>query len=224
MREACEPCECGSEERRSQCCHAENEEGVPLKQLYLAAIENLNKLATHLILIHPSLTTLEKREKFGKFMKSAYGEYEETILKSFKVNDHSKLSGKLNVLKKLLPVWKKENHKVLLFSNRTKVLDIIENFLKLYKFSFLRLDGKTPAEKRQPLVDTFNNTQQHFLFIMTTKVGGLGLNLTSASIVVVFDPNWNVSWDLQAQDRVYRIGQTKDTRIFRLISANTIEG
>ena len=105
------------------------------------------------------------------------------------------------------------------------MLDILERFIiQDLKYKCHRLDGKTPNEKRMTIVDDFNNSETSFCFIMTTKVGGLGLNLTSASIVVVFDPNWNVSWDLQAQDRVYRIGQKKETKIFRFISANTIEG
>merc|ERR1711862_905370 len=86
-----------------------------------------------------------------------------------------------------------------------------------------RLDGGTAPGLRQRLVDEFNNSSMRGVFLISTRAGGVGLNLTSASVVVIFDPDWNPFSDLQAQDRSFRIGQTKVVEVYRLLSAGTIE-
>ena len=116
-----------------------------------------------------------------------------------------------------------EPAKVLLFSYSTALLDILEPFVQSLAHNYLRLDGKTRPEARQDLVDQFNSDPDVFLFLISTKAGGVGLNITGANVVIVFDPNWNPSHDLQAQDRAYRIGQTRDVRVYRLITAGSIE-
>eukprot|EP00948_MAST-09A_sp_MAST-9A-sp1_P001703 g1703.t1 len=133
-------------------------------------------------------------------------------------------SGKLLLLDKILPKWKKERHHVLLFTQTREMLDIVENYVVEKQYSYFRMDGTTPSVKRQGLVDAFNQPKSApFLFLMTTRVGGLGLNLTQASRVVIIDPDWNPCTDVQARERAWRIGQTKAVTIFRLVMAGTIE-
>ena len=125
----------------------------------------------------------------------------------------------------LLEALKEEEEpaKVLLFSYSTALLDILEPFAQSLAYNYLRLDGKTRTESRQDLVERFNSDPDVFLFLISTKAGGVGLNITGANVVIVFDPSWNPSNDLQAQDRAYRIGQRRDVRVYRLITAGSIE-
>ncbi|KAM0818572.1 putative SNF2 family N-terminal domain-containing protein [Seiridium cardinale] len=142
---------------------------------------------------------------------------------SYKWGDPNK-SGKMVVLKKLLYTWKKSGHKTLLFTQGVLMLDIIEKFVSDRRdIRFLRMDGKTPIKERQRLVDEFNNNPELDLFLLTTKVGGLGLNLTGANRVIIFDPDWNPSTDVQARERAWRLGQKKEVTIYRLLSNGTIE-
>ncbi|TGJ88139.1 hypothetical protein E0Z10_g659 [Xylaria hypoxylon] len=133
-------------------------------------------------------------------------------------------SGKMQVLKALLGMWKKLGHKTLLFSQAVQMLDILEQFVQaLGNIQYLRMDGKTPIKMRQVLVDKFNKTPDIDLFLLTTKVGGLGVNLTGANRVIIYDPDWNPSTDIQARERAWRLGQKKDVTIYRLMTAGTIE-
>ncbi|KAF1741741.1 hypothetical protein MXB_3253, partial [Myxobolus squamalis] len=103
------------------------------------------------------------------------------------------------------------------------MLDIITSYCSEFQYTFLRLDGKCPISRRQPLIDRFNQDSSIFIFLLTTKVGGVGINLIGADRVVIFDPDWNPSTDTQAKERVWRIGQTKDVTIYRLLTSGTIE-
>ncbi|KAI0200457.1 putative DNA repair and recombination protein RAD26 [Astrocystis sublimbata] len=133
-------------------------------------------------------------------------------------------SGKMQVLKALLGMWKKLGHKTLLFSQTVQMLDILEKFVRgLDNVNYLRMDGKTPIKMRQVLVDQFNKNPQIDLFLLTTKVGGLGVNLTGANRVIIYDPDWNPSTDVQARERAWRLGQKKEVTIYRLMTAGTIE-
>ncbi|KAI0402921.1 SNF2 family N-terminal domain-containing protein [Xylaria palmicola] len=133
-------------------------------------------------------------------------------------------SGKMQVLKALLGMWKKLGHKTLLFSQTVQMLDILEKFVQgLGIIQYLRMDGKTPIKMRQVLVDKFNKDPDMDLFLLTTKVGGLGVNLTGANRVIIYDPDWNPSTDVQARERAWRLGQKKDVTIYRLMTAGTIE-
>ncbi|KAL6502913.1 Protein CHROMATIN REMODELING 8 [Orobanche hederae] len=134
-----------------------------------------------------------------------------------------KRSGKMNIIAEVLNVWKDQGHRVLLFSQTQQMLDIIESFLRAGGFSYRRMDGLTPVKQRMALIDEFNNSADVFIFILTTKVGGLGTNLTGANRVIIFDPDWNPSTDMQARERAWRIGQKKDVTVYRLITRGTIE-
>ncbi|KAH6595819.1 hypothetical protein BASA50_005546 [Batrachochytrium salamandrivorans] len=132
-------------------------------------------------------------------------------------------SGKMIVVKALLQMWKSQGHRVLLFSQTRQMLDILESFIRNEGYVFLRMDGTTPIQQRSRLVDSFNYDESRFVFLLTTKVGGLGINLTSANRVIIFDPDWNPSTDMQARERAWRLGQKKSVTIYRLMTSGTIE-
>jgi len=131
--------------------------------------------------------------------------------------------GKLTVLDGLLKRLKQEGHRCLLFTQMSKMLDVLEDFINLHGHTYVRLDGSTKVENRQRLVETFNANRKIFLFISSTRAGGIGLNLTGADTVIFYDSDWNPAMDRQAMDRCHRIGQTRDVHIYRLISEHTIE-
>ncbi|KAF4984123.1 hypothetical protein FZEAL_616 [Fusarium zealandicum] len=131
--------------------------------------------------------------------------------------------GKLQILDKLLRKLQAGGHRALIFTQMTKVLDILEQFLNIHGHKYLRLDGATKVEQRQILTDRFNNDPRILCFILSTRSGGLGINLTGADTVIFYDQDWNPAMDKQCQDRCHRIGQTRDVHIYRLISEHTIE-
>ena len=131
--------------------------------------------------------------------------------------------GKLQILDKLLRKLQAGQHRALIFTQMTKVLDILEKFLNIHGHKYLRLDGATKVEQRQILTDRFNHDPRILCFILSTRSGGLGINLTGADTVIFYDQDWNPAMDKQCQDRCHRIGQTRDVHIYRLVSEHTIE-
>ncbi|KAM3298267.1 hypothetical protein ACQJBY_039958 [Aegilops geniculata] len=131
--------------------------------------------------------------------------------------------GKLQELAILLRRLKSEGHRALIFTQMTKMLDTLEEFINLYGYTYLRLDGSTQPEERQTLMQRFNTNPKFFLFILSTRSGGVGVNLVGADTVIFYDSDWNPAMDQQAQDRCHRIGQTREVNIYRLISESTIE-
>lgn len=131
--------------------------------------------------------------------------------------------GKLQALDRLLRKLQAGGHRVLIFTQMTKVLDILEQFLNIHGHKYLRLDGATKVEQRQILTDRFNNDTRILAFILSSRSGGLGINLTGADTVIFYDLDWNPAMDKQCQDRCHRIGQTRDVHIYRLVSEHTIE-
>ncbi|XP_050430386.1 helicase domino isoform X2 [Adelges cooleyi] len=131
--------------------------------------------------------------------------------------------GKLQSLDSLLRKLKAGHHRVLIFTQMTKMLDVLEAFLNYHGYIYLRLDGTTKVETRQLLMERFNADKRYFCFILSTRSGGVGINLTGADTVIFYDSDWNPTMDAQAQDRCHRIGQTRDVHIYRLISEKTIE-
>ncbi|PYI04483.1 SNF2 family helicase/ATPase [Aspergillus sclerotiicarbonarius CBS 121057] len=131
--------------------------------------------------------------------------------------------GKLQRLDKLLRDLKAGGHRALIFTQMTKMLDILEQFLNIHGHRYLRLDGTTKVEQRQILTDRFNNDNRILAFILSSRSGGLGINLTGADTVIFYDLDWNPAMDKQCQDRCHRIGQTRDVHIYRFVSEYTIE-
>lgn len=131
--------------------------------------------------------------------------------------------GKLRLLDCMLVELHKRGHKVLLFSQMCRVLDVLEDYCHLRGFKYCRLDGSTRVEDRQQQMKLFNTDPSYFLFLLSTRAGGLGVNLTGADTVVLYDSDWNPQCDLQAMDRCHRIGQTRPVLVYRLVTRGTVE-
>ncbi|KAI2612813.1 chromatin remodeling complex SWI/SNF, component SWI2 and related ATPase [Hypoxylon fragiforme] len=133
-------------------------------------------------------------------------------------------AGKFELLDRILPKYKATGHRVLMFFQMTAIMDIMEDFLKYRGVQYLRLDGTTKSEDRSELLKDFNAPDSpYFMFLLSTRAGGLGLNLQTADTVIIYDSDWNPHQDLQAQDRAHRIGQKNEVRILRLISSSSVE-
>lgn len=133
-------------------------------------------------------------------------------------------SGKFVLVSKLLPKLKREGHKVLIFSQFLKQLDLLERYCEFNGFGYERLDGSTGGSVRQNSIDRFSRpNSKSFVFLLSTKAGGVGINLIAADTVIIFDSDWNPQNDLQAQARCHRIGQKKSVQIYRLVTRNTYE-
>ncbi|CAB0003666.1 unnamed protein product [Nesidiocoris tenuis] len=138
--------------------------------------------------------------------------------------DLFRVSGKFELLDRILPKLKATNHRVLLFCQMTQLMTIMEDYLNWRGFLYLRLDGTTKSEDRGDLLKKFNSPEsEFFIFLLSTRAGGLGLNLQAADTVVIFDSDWNPHQDLQAQDRAHRIGQQNEVRVLRLMTVNSVE-
>jgi len=133
-------------------------------------------------------------------------------------------AGKFELLDRVLPKYKATGHRVLMFFQMTAIMDIMEDFLRFRGITYLRLDGTTKSEDRSDLLREFNKPDSpYFMFLLSTRAGGLGLNLQTADTVIIYDSDWNPHQDLQAQDRAHRIGQKNEVRILRLISSASVE-
>lgn len=134
------------------------------------------------------------------------------------------VSGKMRFLDKLLQKSKQDKSQTLLFSGFTTMLDILEDYCRYRQYNYCRLDGNTDLDDRQSQIDDFTSPDtDKFIFLISTRAGGLGLNLMTANTVVLFDSDWNPQMDLQAMDRAHRIGQQKQVRVYRLITKDTME-
>jgi DNA excision repair protein ERCC-6 len=203
----------------------------------LAGIDVLRKICNHPDLLdHVQSSHHEKdsavfNDAFDEEESEEYvrGESSSNLLQTYKSLDRPRdpleRSGKLAVLDKILKLWHSQGHRVLIFCQTRQMLDLVENFIsKIAAYKYLRMDGSTAIRQRLQMVDRFNSpTSPFFIFLLTTRVGGLGINLTGADRVIIYDPDWNPSTDLQARERVYRLGQTRPVSILRLITAGTIE-
>ncbi|XP_024522854.1 switch 2 [Selaginella moellendorffii] len=239
-----EPCGCGSEEPSSKCClrtapkgpiwsylHKGNPDGCESCPccLVLPCLNKLQQVSNHLELLKPNLSDdIEKRRKDAAFASLVFGDDAPSLGgiqpdESFLGLSDSQNCGKMLALKNLLSKWTSQGDKVLLFSYSVRMLGILEKFLIRRGYCFCRLDGSTPMNARQGIVDEFNTSPSKQVFLISTRAGGLGLNLVSANRVVVFDPNWNPAQDLQAQDRSFRFGQKRHVTVFRLLAAGSLE-
>ncbi|KAJ6847284.1 DNA helicase INO80-like [Iris pallida] len=132
-------------------------------------------------------------------------------------------SGKLQTLDILLKRLRAEDHRVLLFAQMTKMLNIIEDYMNYRKYKYLRLDGSSNINDCRDMVRDFQHRSDIFVFLLSTRAGGLGINLTAADTVIFYESDWNPTLDLQAMDRAHRLGQTKEVTVYRLICKDTVE-
>ncbi|KAI9821115.1 MAG: hypothetical protein M1827_003849 [Pycnora praestabilis] len=220
-------CNCGSNKKSGWCCNMFLPNGDKWQNYVFPAIVNLQKLANHLAILIPQGTdTKEKQDKDLTMLQIALpDEWKDLYRNRDSILNYSNVEfcGKWKILKKLLRFWHSNGDKVLVFSHSVRLLKMLQMLFNHTSYNVSYLDGGMSYEDRAKTVDDFNSDSSQFVFLISTKAGGVGLNITSANKVVIVDPNWNPSYDLQAQDRAYRIGQIRDVEVFRLVSAGTIE-
>jgi len=173
---------------------------------------------------HPDLLQLEVQSSSSKGNKGGDGKRERRPQQALSA-DYGAVSrsGKLMVLRQVLRMWFDQGHRCLVFSQTRQMLDILESFVRSEGYTYARVDGATSIAKRLPLIDSFNHSNDTFVMLLTTRAGGLGVNLTGADRVVLFDPDWNPMQDKQSSDRAYRIGQGRPVTVYRLITRGCIE-
>ncbi|KAK3091472.1 hypothetical protein FSP39_020046 [Pinctada imbricata] len=132
-------------------------------------------------------------------------------------------SGKFRKLEELLKTHKSQGDRVLIFSQFTMLMDVMEEFLKQRHYIYMRMDGSTPVPDRQDMIDKFTKDDNIFIFMLSTRAGGLGINLIAANVVIIHDIDFNPYNDKQAEDRCHRVGQTREVKIIRMISKGTVE-
>uniref|UniRef100_A0A8C2KIZ9 Excision repair cross-complementation group 6-like 2 n=1 Tax=Cyprinus carpio TaxID=7962 RepID=A0A8C2KIZ9_CYPCA len=221
-------CHCGSGRPRKKCCYKLNANGVPVRYLYFSYLAILRKVANHVALLQSKEGTSKKQEKYvTAICEQVFRKFPDFTGRckqaAFEAMSDPVYSGKMKVLQKLLNHFIAKKDKVLLFSLSTKLLDILESYCMAEGLEYHRLDGNTKAKDRVKIVKEFNSSRDVNLCLVSTLAGGLGLNFVGANVVLLFDPTWNPASDLQAIDRVYRIGQCRDVTVFRLISLGTVE-
>lgn len=238
------PCSCGSPLSQVECCnrtvpngviwpsfHTDNPEGCDSCPfcIVLPCLAKLQQISNHVELIKPNPRDDPiKQRRDAQFAAAVFGTDMDLVGGNFQIDNFMDLSdakhcGKMRALEKLMFSWVSKGDKILLFSYSVRMLDILEKFLIRKGYCFSRLDGSTPMNLRQHIVDEFNSSPSKQVFLISTRAGGLGLNLVSANRVVIFDPNWNPSHDLQAQDRSFRFGQKRHVVVFRLLAAGSLE-
>uniref|UniRef100_UPI0037E8DD17 DNA repair and recombination protein RAD54B n=1 Tax=Semicossyphus pulcher TaxID=241346 RepID=UPI0037E8DD17 len=199
-------------------------QGSTQTHTHLACITALKKLCNHPSLLH---STVKERSDGGSLESSLYDGLVEIFPESYSSGGFNTAdSGKLLVLSDLLTAIRQlsPSDRVVVVSNYTKTLDMLQDLCAHMDYTFCRLDGQTPTGQRQRLVDKFNSPySNNFLFLLSSKAGGVGLNLVGASHLVLYDIDWNPANDIQAMARVWRDGQKKTVHIYRLLTAGTIE-
>eukprot|EP00090_Calanus_glacialis_P034369 TRINITY_DN5767_c0_g1_i1.p1 TRINITY_DN5767_c0_g1~~TRINITY_DN5767_c0_g1_i1.p1 ORF type:complete len:906 (-),score=328.78 TRINITY_DN5767_c0_g1_i1:158-2875(-) len=214
----------------------------------MGMLMNLRKTANHPLLVRDQYDDhkLGVMARLLKTRDSGHSEANETfivedlkVMSDFEINrtcetyrclEHLTLSnnlmcdsGKFQLLDDLLPDMKNSGDRVLIFSQFTMLLDVLERYLKIRGYKYMRLDGQTPVQDRQQMIDKFNKEEEIFIFILSTRAGGLGINLTAANTVILHDLDFNPYNDKQAEDRCHRVGQTKEVKVIRFTSEDTIE-
>lgn len=178
--------------------------GDPLRARVLVALSTLRKICNH-----PDLYLYEAQEEMEHIDEDKFG--------------HWKRCGKMTVVNSLLKIWQKQGHRTLIFSQSRAMLCLLEQYLQNQDYKYLKMDGTVSIGQRQSMIKTFNESPEYLVFLSTTRVGGLGVNLTGADRVIIYDPDWNPATDNQAKERAWRIGQQRNVTVYRLLSAGTIE-
>lgn len=209
--------------------------------MLLPCLNKLGKIACHPALLQcdPQNGDVNKQQQALDFVGSVFSA--ETIsqmgglkrTQEFLKMRSTSGSGKMQTLREMLRVFVSQQEKTLIFSLSTQVLDLLQAMIVAEGWRWLRLDGQTPVKKRQQMVDLFNRSNTStsslnaaapiFIFLISSRAGGLGLNLATASKVIIFDVDWNPVVDMQSQDRAYRIGQKAHVSVYRLVSKGTVE-
>ncbi|ODO00229.1 hypothetical protein I350_06857 [Cryptococcus amylolentus CBS 6273] len=221
------PCPCGSRKRSARCCQlAEEQDPAEVLFKFMTA---LSKVANHFGLLYPGMSSNEHvlLQNLLSLLVLITCQTKPRDADRYSDTDNC---GKWKVLERLLTQWRAEpcKNKILLFSSSVRLLKMLAKLLRssslLSSFPVDMLTGEVDIEERMRMVDRFQDQRQdHFVLLISTKAGGVGLNLTAANKVVIFDPSWNPADDLQAMDRAFRIGQERPVDVYRLIALGTIE-
>lgn len=221
-----DPCVCHSGKKRIECCQLhQKHELVQIRNEFLPL---LLKCSNHIGLLLPSFVASDEQNiKAYRVCETAFAKHPEYLKMSrdasFLTLSDPKYCGKMQVLEKLLTKFKQEGSKVIVFSDSVRLLNIIEHYLVRKGYTYNRLDGTTKIEDRNGVVSSFNKDPGQFIFLISKKCGGTGLNVTGANRVIIFDPSWNPATDTQAEDRAFRIGQCRDVKVYRFITEGTVE-
>ncbi|XP_037083118.1 SWI/SNF-related matrix-associated actin-dependent regulator of chromatin subfamily A containing DEAD/H box 1 homolog [Pollicipes pollicipes] len=218
-----------------------------VSQTGIGLVMSMRKLANHPLLLRHYYDDAKLREITKIFVAMPDHEHKEealvledlTYMSDFEIHQTCKLyprlrghqlpdqlildSGKCAALDQLLPQLKRDGSRVLLFSQFVIMLDVLEAYLRLRGHKYCRLDGQTAVTDRLELIDKYNSERDIFVFLLSTRAGGLGINLTSANVVILHDVDFNPHNDRQAEDRCHRIGQTREVQVIKLICANSID-
>lgn len=188
---------------------------------FLTAITYLRKICNHPLLVKNNSFENYNYKKSELESEKNFNEFEFNLTSKELVDESSKLKITFDMLDK----WYSDNQKVLLFFQSVKMLQIAAKALSSFRpeFKYCVMTGSTSINQRSSLIDIFNNDKSIFIFLLTTRVGGLGINLASASRIIIFDPDWNPSTDNQAKERIYRFGQKSEVEMYRLITRDTLE-
>jgi DNA excision repair protein ERCC-6 len=201
------------------------------KARHFRTISTLRKLCNHPDLVTPPGTESDSLIKSIDIQKYTMGDDEEEEeedemgVKGELPADfgNPERAGKMLVLEEVLPTWHKQGHRVLLFSQTRQVLNILEAMVRSHGWRYFRMDGNTSVSSRAGMIQRFNVDASIFVFLLTTRTGGLGINLTGADRVVLYDPDWNPQTDIQARERAWRLGQKRPVTIYRLVTSGAIE-
>eukprot|EP01084_Bolivina_argentea_P142532 250389_1 len=177
----------------------------------LAALTVLKKICDHPFLLSDKMANCAELTRL------------QDITRDRSISNILATSNKMHVLLAVLKHLIDNKHRILVFSQYKIILSMIEPILNENKMAYLRMDGDTPIDERQKFVDAFNKRKDLSIFLLSTRVGGLGLNLVGSDRVIIYDPAWNPATDAQAVDRSYRIGQLKDVMVYRFVTCGTIE-
>lgn len=220
-------CWCCSGKKQGWCHEVFVPQGGKWQSYVFPTISNLRRLSNHIgLLIPQSSDAQEKQDRDLNVLQTAMPAQWEELYTSRDAIIHfsnPEFCGKWKVLKKLLEWWHHNGDKVLVFSHSVRLLKMLQYLFNHTSYNVSYLDGSITYDERARVVENFNADPGQFVFLLSTRAGGFGLNITSANKIVVVDPNWNPAYDLQAQDRAYRIGQIRDVEVFRLVSSGTIE-
>ncbi|OCF35109.1 hypothetical protein I316_03149 [Kwoniella heveanensis BCC8398] len=223
-----DPCSCGSGDKRIQCCHQYTSRGERMRDVLLKNLTACKKVANHFGLLYPTFIgeddPPQTRKTNRHFFKICTGQdYDMKHRNVVEESLNPDNCGKWTLLEQLLTGWRGEptDNKVLIFSNSVRMLKMIAEFIStsaaLSGFDFDILTGDVANEERMEMVDRFQDRKRdHFVFLISTLAGGVGLNLTAANKVVIFDPDWTM-------DRAFRIGQKRTVDVYRLIGQGTVE-
>lgn len=213
--------------RRSKVNYAEdlNDDFLEEKVEYIEQILEENEAENHLKAASKKVNSMKLQNLIMQLRKACNHPllFETQEEEDIDVSKIAQEAGKMQLLEKLLENLLKRGHKALIFSQMTRILEILEAWLSYKKWGCYRLDGSTKQDDRREMIEQFNRGKVP-IFLLSTRAGGQGINLTAADTVIFYDSDWNPQMDLQAQARVHRIGQTRPVAVYRLVTANSIEG